>query len=98
VPDAGEKSGEEVLKSVRMSCAEVSASMASFEVMAMAPSESNKEKRVLMLCHQCGSDIPFGEALRGTSQRQNTQGQQGEEHCCRLSVAVSCEKGQARSP
>ena len=31
----------------------------------MAPSESNKEKRPLMLCHRCASDIPVGEARRG---------------------------------
>jgi hypothetical protein len=41
-PDIGEKGDEVVLKSVRMPFAEAAPSMVSFEMMTMAPSESNE--------------------------------------------------------
>jgi hypothetical protein len=66
-PDIGEKGDEEVLKSVRMSFAEALPTMVSFEMMTMAPSESNKETalNVVPPVWLDTTDTLPGEGLKG---------------------------------
>jgi hypothetical protein len=67
-PDLGEQGDGEILKSVRMSFAEAPPNMVSFEMMTIAPSESNKET-TLNVVPPVGldtRDTPPGEGLKGT--------------------------------